>query len=260
MVTAHAALNEAFLNNLAAEVLRLTRGGVKAAESAFADGMHRLRELIGVGRAERAERAARSAAPSLAGRLARSPKQAERSFLEVLRGIYSELGDPSDAASGLQVLLVLFVTSVLALQVLTALVGSFTAQLLSALVLAPIMEEYARRVLIQRGSGLSTFTFGINAIEFVGYVVKMTDMGIGLGVAVVFRLIAAFAHELLGAYQRWGFERDVQNGVDAADAGAREFRTAVVIHAAFNAFNAFIVGPALVAEGAVLVGDEIFFA
>ena len=103
-----------------------------------------------------------------------------------------------------------------------------------AVLVAPFVEERARREAIRRGHGLSSFTAIVNGYEFTTGVGALVGSGASVGAAVTIRTFVVVLHQLLGALQKWGVARDLELGVDPAEAGKREYRAAIVIHTLYN--------------------------
>lgn len=161
-------------------------------------------------------------------------------FLTTFRTMYDDLGDQRDLESGVELFLLVLVANTVASVVLGLLIGPMAGMMATAAIVAPFTEETARREAIQRGYGLSSFTAAVNAFEFVSYVSNMLRVGMSLGVAVTIRLTLAVLHQFLGALQKWGYVKDIQAGVDPADAGRFEYGAAIFIHALNNMYGGLV--------------------
>lgn len=172
----------------------------------------------------------------------------QKHFLEVFTGIYSDLGNDGELEAGLVLFLVVLIANTFIAAILGAIgmavtgsmTGVFVANAITSIFVAPLTEETARRYAIQQGKGLSSLTLFINSFEFVSYVGQMIQMGIPVVAAVFIRTVLALFHQFLGALQKWGYLKDIANGVDHEEAGVYEYYLAITIHALNNAFGGVV--------------------
>lgn len=159
------------------------------------------------------------------------------SLLKTFATLYSDLQDQRDVEAGLVAFMVVYLVNTMMLAIAVGLTGGPIGMAFTAVVVAPFVEETARRQLIQQGHGLSTFTVAINTFEFMQYTSMMISAGVSAGVAVTIRGTLAIFHQFLGALQKWGYIRDLKNGERPEDAGSTEYVLAILLHVINNAFG-----------------------
>ena len=108
--------------------------------------------------------------------------------------------------------------------------------LLLIVVIAPLTEEYGRRLSRRVGAGAG-FSVVLNVFEFVGYTRMMTSKGVPLIGAVVSRLIAAFAmHKVAETIQQYFHNQSELK--DKPGLAAAGFWLAVGFHMIWNLVGA----------------------
>lgn len=186
-------------------------------------------------------------------------KEAHVGFLATFSSMYDDLSDDKDVEAGLILFMVVLAANTMASVVAIGLLGPMAGMAFTGIVVAPFVEETARRHAITSGSGLATFTVAVNTFEFVQYTAMMVSAGVSVVTAVVIRGTVAFMHHMLGSLQKWGYVRDIQDGRKPEDAGSVEYALAIMIHALNNAFGSVfwkLVFPA--AFGESVVDEEVF--
>lgn len=186
-------------------------------------------------------------------------KEAHVGFLATFSSMYDDLSDDKDVEAGLILFMVVLAANTMASVVAIGLLGPMAGMAFTGIVVAPFVEETARRHAITSGSGLATFTVAVNTFEFVQYTAMMVSAGVSVVTAVVIRGTVSFMHHMLGSLQKWGYVRDIQDGRKPEDAGSVEYALAIMIHALNNAFGSVfwkLVFPA--AFGESVVDEEVF--
>lgn len=161
----------------------------------------------------------------------------QTSLLKTFATLYSDLQERQDVEAGILAFMVVYAVNTSMMIISAGLLGGPLGMAFTAVVVAPFVEETARRHLIQSGHGLSTFTVAINAFEFIQYTSMMIRMGVSAGVAVTIRGTLAIFHQFLGALQKWGYIRDIKAGLSPEAAGQTEYLLAILFHVINNAFG-----------------------
>jgi hypothetical protein len=161
----------------------------------------------------------------------------QTSLLKTFATLYNDLQEKEDVEAGIIAFMVVYMVNTTMMLLAVGLFGAPVGMAFTAVVVAPFVEETARRQLIQHGQGLSTFTVAINVFEFMQYTSMMIRAGISAGVAVTIRGTLAVFHQFLGALQKWGYIRDIKAGMSPEEAGKTEYLLAILFHVINNAFG-----------------------
>lgn len=161
----------------------------------------------------------------------------QTSLLKTFATLYSDLQEQEDVEAGIVAFAAVYVVNTMMMILTVGMFGGAIGMAFTGVVVAPFVEETARRHLIQSGHGLSTFTVAINAFEFIQYTSMMIRMGVSAGVAVTIRGTLAIFHQFLGALQKWGYIKDIKAGISPEEAGRTEYLLAILFHVINNAFG-----------------------
>ncbi len=168
---------------------------------------------------------------------------ANQSFFQTFRNVYAELktATADELTTGLMILLAIFVVQTIALQVIVGILlaaglplagATGVAMAILAIFVAPLTEEYGRRVALQSGVGVAGFTATINVFEFIGYTLRIVSAGGRLVAAVIMRTLAALMHHFVNTIQMRGYAKDTVAG--KPNPGLNSFMIAVAVHATWN--------------------------
>lgn len=167
----------------------------------------------------------------------------QQSFVECFTGIYDDLSKEGELEEGLTVFVGVLVAQIFAMALITALtvaagVGLVNAvaigNIMCAVFVAPVTEEYGRRYALQSGKGLAGYLAILNVWEFVGYVSGMLNAGVSLTKAIGLRVLCAIIHQFYAALQKFGYVRDVTKGMTPEEAGRFEFYVSMALHGLWN--------------------------
>lgn len=161
----------------------------------------------------------------------------QTSLLKTFATLYSDLQEQEDVEAGIMAFLAVYVVNTMMMILTVGMFGGPIGMAFTAVVVAPFVEETARRQLIQHGHGLSTFTVAINVFEFMQYTSMMVRAGVSAAVAVTIRGTLAIFHQFLGALQKWGYIKDIKAGMSPEEAGRTEYLLAILFHVINNAFG-----------------------
>jgi len=221
------ASSELALRNKGVDVARVKKlaaeGGRKAAEAIRGTPMTEAALQEGVGSA-----------------LSGTAEKVQEHFFKTYATIYNDLVKGDNVGEEWTVGTTLFLAALTINTFLHSMLLSFgvapgLAMVILAVIIAPIVEESARRIALRSGRGLSAYTAILNTFEFANYVSSAVRAGAKFGRMVVIRIATAFGmHQVNSALQKWGYMKDLEGGKSEEEAGRIEFLAAIGIHVAWN--------------------------